>query len=318
MNDGNRPRSGLGAELSLWMQAVAGSARDLRRRRELRRIPAAAKTVPPAADPRVHAPLKTAKLTAPLTGGADVISRGARAFTGRRIPVTVAVVIGVAVPAWAVVNAISAPSAHSPRLPGTDQAGSPAAPTQQGDVARSSDSAMAPGGGALGHADSGVLPPAPVLPAAATSAPTQQGDVARSSDSATAPGGGALGHADSGVLPPAPVLPAAATSAGSGASTSPGMPPRNARAAGKGAEPVIRNHAHAHAVGGLPDHVAAIGTAAAAHRHHNSDDPRRPAPTVGVLGGAGPVTAAGDVLGGLVGTLDAVLDPVLGTVSALK
>jgi hypothetical protein len=169
MNNGNRPRSGLGAEFTLWVQAVTGSVCDLWRRRELRRLRATAGAAPPAADPKVHVRFDPPEPPTPWTGGVGVISPGRPTAGGRRTPMIVAALTGVAVSSWAVVNAISSPAAHGPKAPGTDPARSPVSSTQQSRPVESSPPATTPGAVVVPQATSGVLPPAPVLPTAATS-----------------------------------------------------------------------------------------------------------------------------------------------------
>jgi hypothetical protein len=138
MDNGNRPGSRLGAELSLWARAIAGSARELQRRRIARGMPAA--------------------------GGA--IRRGGRTVTGRRTPAIVAGVAGVSVAAWAVVNVLSGPD-----VAGSGHFSLARSADLSGDAAKTSGSATATGARSTWHATSGALPPAPALPAPALPAP---------------------------------------------------------------------------------------------------------------------------------------------------
>jgi hypothetical protein len=83
-------------QLSLWADAVAGSARNLQRRREM------------GYRYREGAGQSSAALYA-----AEQAERRRRLNRRKTQAITAAIVVGVTVPAWAVVNAVSTPSAHN-------------------------------------------------------------------------------------------------------------------------------------------------------------------------------------------------------------
>src|SRR4051812_38942148 len=92
-----RPRRARASlQLSLWADAVAGSARTLKRRREM------------GWKYRESAGQSTAAMYA-----AEQAERRRQRNRRKTQAITAAIVLGVTVPAWAVVNAVSTPSAHN-------------------------------------------------------------------------------------------------------------------------------------------------------------------------------------------------------------
>lgn len=96
-------RSQWSLQLSLWADAVGGSARNLQRRREM------------GWRYRQGAGQSTAALYA-----ADQAERRRTMNRRKTQAITAAIVLGVTVPAWAVVNAVSTPSAHNGLAPVSD------------------------------------------------------------------------------------------------------------------------------------------------------------------------------------------------------
>jgi hypothetical protein len=96
-------RSQWSLQLSLWADAVGGSARNLQRRREM------------GWRYREGAGQSTAVLYA-----AEQAERRRTMNRRKTQAITAAIVLGVTVPAWAVVNAVSTPSAHNGLAPVSD------------------------------------------------------------------------------------------------------------------------------------------------------------------------------------------------------